>query len=547
MKKIVLIFLLFFANHLVKASECYDYHTSRTTKLLVKNGKLYFQFTEKDPNGFTYVKQNNRLIKGVDVASYKFYGEDEAVFVFADKAGVYSLAKDEQYEGYLAKFYKILNTNEAVKNINGRLFLINGKWTYIDNWQNKITRILMPDLPENVINVKSWQNGFYVKDDKNVYAIKLDLNDTKKYTIEILRGLLPNETKYYDCSPGLNEDYFADQNTMFKIRTDGDFEDITPQLLALGFKDGYNTMKLIDGNIPLWQIGNLVLKKRDGTSLSRKNPLDGEDIDVEYAYSSAKLLKPLAGQNNYMIFRNNIYPIWDDNFSLPAQINVSANQLTVMEGNLFKGEDFYYMGNTDNYRLANTQIPADAKFYPTVNSYNSTLPKALTDDDFFYIVGERFDVKFGDKIPLTSKVFKQLGAYYLLNHSLFDGTKSFPIKADEETLSYLGSFVEVLNGCAGDMPNTPQVEVKYHHFFKDKNSVYYFNDKANKWQTIQTASPEEFQVDDYGALQALYKIKDVKGEVKKKVSKSKNYGLTIGLGSLFLIGMFLLIYKKFKK
>ncbi|WP_026976846.1 hypothetical protein [Flavobacterium tegetincola] len=547
MKKLLLIFLFIFTSQLVKASECYDYHTSRTTKLIVKNGKLYFQFTEKDPNGFSYVKQNNRLIKGIDISSYKFYGEDESVFVFADKAGVYSLAKNEQYEGDLAKFYKILEANEALKNINGRLFLITGKWTYIDNWQNKITKIVIPDLPVNVVNIKSWQNGYYVKDNKNVYAIKLDLNDTIQYTIEVLPGLSPNETKYYNCSPGLNEDYLADRNTMFKIRTDGDFEDVTPQILALGFKDGYNAMTLLDGTIPLWKVGNLILKKRDGASSTRKNPLNGEDIEVEYAYSSAKLLKPLAGKNNFMIFRNNIYPIWDDNFSLPAQIKVSANQLTAMEGNLFKGQDFYYMGNTDNYRLANTQISADAKFYPTVNSYSRTLPKALADDDFFYIVGERFDLKFVIKIALKSKLVKQLGPYYLLNHSLFDGTKSFPINADETTLSYLGSFVEVLNSCSGSNPDSAPVDVLYHHFFKDENSVYYFNDKVNKWQTIQTADPDEFQPDDYEALQALYKIKDVKGSVKKEISKSKNYGLLIGFGSLFLIAMFLFICKKFKK
>ncbi|TDG36438.1 hypothetical protein EZJ43_07930 [Pedobacter changchengzhani] len=79
MRKLVLIFLFIFANQLVKASECYDYHTSRTTKLMVKGGKLYFQFTEKDHNGFTYVKQNNRIVKGIDFASYKFYGEYESM------------------------------------------------------------------------------------------------------------------------------------------------------------------------------------------------------------------------------------------------------------------------------------------------------------------------------------------------------------------------------------------------------------------------------------------------------------------------------------
>ncbi|MFD2287091.1 hypothetical protein GJU39_10610 [Pedobacter petrophilus] len=546
MKKLFLMFLFIVSNQVLKASECYDYHTTRSTKLVTKSGHLYFQFTEKDPNGFTYVKQNNRLIKGIDIASYTLYGEDEGIFVFADKAGVYTLAKDEQYEGDLAKFYKILNANEATKNINGRLFLINGKWNYIYNWQNKITKILMPDLPVSTVNIKSWASGFYLKDHKNVYAIKLDLNDAKKYELTILPGLLPAETVHYSCFAQLNEDYLADKNTMIKISTDGYFEDITPQFLALGFNKDYNAMKLIDGSIPLWQTGNLMLKKRDGASSTRKNPQNGEDIEVDYAYSSAKLLKPLAGKNNYLFFRNNIYPIWDDNFSLPAKIIVSANELTAVEGKLFKGKDFYYMGNTDNYRLASTTIPADAKFYPTVDSYNRQLPKALTSDDFFYVVGERSDVKFADKIALTSKVVKQLGCYYLLNHSLFDGTKSYSINADEETLSYLGSFVEVLNSCSGDMPNSAPVEVVYHHFFKDENAVYYINDKVKKWQKIQTAIVNHYKADDYEALQTLYKIKDVKGSVKTKRDNQTNYAVIV-ISFLGLIALSFILYKKFKK
>ena len=546
MKKLLLMLIFIFANQLVKASECYDYHTSSTTKLMIKDGQLYFQYTEKDPNGFTYVKQNNRLIKGIDVSSYKFYGEDEDGFVFADKAGVYSLAKNEQYDGNLAKFTKILNANEAVKNINGRLFLVNGKWNYIYNWQNKITKIPIPDLPINLINIKSWVNGFYVKDDKNVYAIKIDLYETKKYEIKILPGLSPSETKYYKSSPDLIEDYLADVNTMIKIWEGGEFEDITPQLMALGFMKDYNSMKIIDAEIPIWQIGTMILKKRDGASSTRRNPLTGEDIEVEYAYSSVKLLKPLFGRNSYMYFRNKIYPIWDDNFSLPSQVKVSANQLIAVEEKLFKGKDFYYMGNTDNYRLTSTNISSDATFFPTVNNYNRQLPKALADADFFYIIGERFDLKFDDKIALTSKVVKQLGSYYLFNHSLFDGTKSYPITADEETLSYLGSFVEVLNSCSGSDPNSAPVEVVYHHFFKDDNAIYYFNNRANKWQKIQTANVEDYQADDFNDLQALYKIKDVKGSVKKRIGNKTNYPLLVG-SFLVLIALSFFGYKKFKK
>ena len=546
MKKLVSIFFLICLGQLVNASECYHYHTLRSTKLFIKGKHLYFQYTERDQNGFTYVTQQNKLLKGVDIKSYQFYGEDEEVFVFADKKGVYSLRKNEQFDEKNAKFYKILNVNDGLKNINGRLFLLNGKWNYINNWGGKISKIIISELPINIVKIKFWTNGFYVKDDKNVYAIKLDLNETKKYEFSVVPGLVPSETTHYSCSPDLNEDYLADKKTMFRISTNGDFVDITPQLLAIGFRGEYNKMKLIDENIPLWQVGNFMLKKRYGASSTRKNPLNGEEIEVEYAYSSARLLKPYAGQSNYVLFRNNIYPIWDDNFSLPAQVNISPIQLLAVDGNLLKSNDFYYIGNTDNYKLTNINITADARFYPSVSSYGRSLPIALVDDDFIYFIGDRFDFKSKNQTALTSKVVKQLGAFYLFNHSLYDGSKSHPIKADEETLSYLGSFVEVINGCAGDMPDSQAVEVLYHHFFKDKTSVYYFNDSENKWQIIQTANPENYQIDDYDDLQALYKIKDVMGLVKKTAKNSVNY-LAIILSCLAVVILSLLLYKKLKK
>ena len=546
MKKIVSILLLIFFNQLVNASECYHYHTSSTTKLFIKNKQLYFQYTERDQNGFTYVTQQNKLLKGVDPKTYKFFGEDEEVFVFSDKAGVYSLNKNEQFDEKDAKFYKILNVNEGIKQINGRLFLLNRKWTYINIWQGKITKIVISELPVNIVNIKFWTNGFYVKDDKNVYAIKLDLNEAKKYQFSIIPGLVPNEIKHYPCSPDLNEDYLADKNTMFYISNSGDFVDITPQLLALGFRGEYNRMKLIDDTIPLWQMGVFMLKKRYGASSTRKNPLTGEEIEVEYAYSSAKLLKPSAGQSSYVIFRNNIYPIWDDNFSLPAQVNISPNQLLAVDGNLFKSNRFYYIGNTNNYKLTNTNITAKAKFYQSVSSYGRSLPKALVDDNFIYFIGDQFDFQSGNQEALTSKMVKQLGAFYLFNHSLYDGNKSHPLKADEETLSYLGSFVEVINGCAGDMSGSQPVEVLYHHFFKDNTSVYYFNDSENKWQMIQTANPADYLINDFDGLQALYKIKDVKGVVKKIPDNSVNY-VAIMISGLALVILSVLLYKKFKK
>ncbi|RZL40974.1 MAG: LPXTG cell wall anchor domain-containing protein, partial [Pedobacter sp.] len=231
---------------------------------------------------------------------------------------------------------------------------------------------------------------------------------------------------------------------------------------------------------------------------------------------------------------------------LAYDVKTDASKLEAIEGKLFKGTDFYYMEADNDYKIVSTKISADAKFFPGVYSYRAYLSKALVDDDYIHFIGDRFNIHMDNKKKLTSKIVKQLGSFYLFNNALFDGDKSYPITADYESLNYLGSFVEVINGCAGEMPNTPQVDVKYHHFFRDKNSVYYFDEAGKKLQIIQTANVDDFTPDNYEHLQELYKIKDVKGSVKKKSTETGvNYYAIVG-GVVAVLGLGVLYFKRRK-
>ncbi|TCD12109.1 hypothetical protein EZ449_03575 [Pedobacter frigidisoli] len=126
----------------VKASECYENGTSSTFKILKKNDGVYYQFTQKDQNGFSYVKQQNVLLNYIDVSTYKALGEDERTLMFSDKNGFYILPKLEQYDKQSVTYFKILNANANQKQINGRLFLINGKWNYLNAYGKQVTKIV---------------------------------------------------------------------------------------------------------------------------------------------------------------------------------------------------------------------------------------------------------------------------------------------------------------------------------------------------------------------------------------------------------------------
>lgn len=538
------ILFLFLIFPTLKASECYNYSTSVTHKIIVKNNSVYYQFTEKDPNGFTYVRQENKLLKGIDKNTFKAIGEDEDGLMFSDKNGFYILGKGDQYEKNIASYSKILGFNKNQKHINGRLFLLNGKWTYFDGWQNNITKIVLPELPENLSNIKSYENGFYLKSDKNVFMVSIDFNTDKKYEISVIPNLNPLKTVLYACKEINNENFLADEQHIFAIRREGSFVDITPQFRVLKVQGKLNSLQLINPEIPMWRDGQRIIKKREGHSNNGRDPLTGEEISIEYSYSTSKPLIPEFGKMNYVFFGNKIYSVWDDNFSMPYAVKTDVSKLQSMEGKLLKGDDFYYFED-DGSKLINTNISADAQFFHGVYSYRNYLPKALLHDKHIYFLYDRYTPQLEDKRVLTSETVKQLGIFYLFNNALFDGENTFPITADYESLSYLGSFTDVIKGCSGSMENSPQVEIKYHHFFKDENSVYYFDEQNKKFQIIQTANPTDYNADDYDALQELYKIKDVKGAFKKKQKSTFNY-YVIGGCVLAFLGLGFYLFKRRK-
>lgn len=535
--------LLLSLSTMALASECYNNGTSPTFKILKKSDGIYYQFTQKDQNGFSYVKQQNVLLKGIDALTYKATGEDEQTLMFGDKNGFYILPKREQYDKNTSVYFKILGANPNQKHINGRLFLLNGKWTYLDAWEKSITKIVLNELPQNITNIKSYAYGFYVKSDKNVFVVSVDQASSPKYKVAIVPDLNPAATVSYAFNPFNNEDFLADASHLYSIRREGSADNLTPQMLALGLKTDMNKLTIIDTNLPSWYLNGQLLKKREGISTTGRNPISGEEIDIDYSFSSGKILQPLYGNSNYTLFRGKMYPIWDNHYSQPYDVKTNAKSLKLIEGKLFRGDDFYYIEGDDDFKIINTHISADAKFFPSIGSYLNYLPKALVDDKYIYFIGDRFNIHLENKKALTSKMVKQLGMFYLFNHSLYDGEKLYPITADEETLSYLGSFVEVINECADSMPNSPSVTVNYHNFFKDANHVYYFDNEKHHLQIIHTADVENTKLDDYETLQSLYKIKDVKGSIKKKVSEPLNYYL-IATCVMLVLGIGVYIFKR---
>lgn len=543
MKSIFSIILVLFTFSTLRASECYSYHTAKIYRIMVKGDAVYYQFTEKDPNGFSYVKQISKVLKGIDKASYKTIGEDESTLMFSDKNGYYMLQKSEQYDNNSVAYSKILGPNANQKHINGRLFFINQKWVYFNAWGTNITKVVLNELPEHISNIKCYSFGMYVKGDQEVFTIGIDLSAYKKYKITTIPNLNPGKVVYYACNSLKNEDYIADEQSIFSIRQEGSFEDVSPQFRALRVAGNFNALELIDPGIMMWRDGQRIIKRRDSYPLQGRDPLTGEEVDINFNYSTATPLVPAYGILSYIRYNNKIYPLWDDNFSTAYEIKTDVSKLRAIGDKIFKGDDFYYAEADNVLKIISTNISADAAFFPEVRSYGRSLPKALSDEKYIYFIGDRFIIHKENKKALTSKLVKQLGSFYLFNNSLFDGEKSYPITADYKSLSYLGSFVEVINDCSGDMPNTPQVAVKYHHFFKDKDVVYYFDERNKKLQVIQTANAADYVADDYEALQALYKIKDIKGVVKK-ARPALNYYLIFG-GVLAVLGVF--FYRRFKQ
>ncbi|MEO5911624.1 MAG: hypothetical protein ABIP95_12095 [Pelobium sp.] len=98
MKNIVLMFIFIFTTQLLKASECYHYHTLKTYQLKNKDGNLYLEMIVKDPNKVSIASYNKVLLKGVMPNNAVIFNETQDGIIVKNDTWYYYFSKNTLLE-----------------------------------------------------------------------------------------------------------------------------------------------------------------------------------------------------------------------------------------------------------------------------------------------------------------------------------------------------------------------------------------------------------------------------------------------------------------
>ena len=166
------------------------------------------------------------------------------------------------------------------------------------------------------------------------------------------------------------------------------------------------------------------------------------------------------------------------------------------KGYYYDGIDYYQM-NYSPEKL--TVIAVDSlskaimedKNYKASYSYqHSLVPFVVRDHKIIrYQRDNRGNYSVIGELPVTSEI-KDLKLCFATKDKLLIEDKIIDNSCDFETMSFVGSTVDVISPCDGGQGQIPIV-IEYNYFFKDKNAVYQYHTGKDTLEKLPY-NPESF-------------------------------------------------------
>lgn len=116
-----------------KASECYHYHTKKSYKVVQNNGKYFLQFTVKNPDGITFVSQENYLIGNVKTAISIVAQDDVREPILSDGSSTLWIYFKDGISLTNNTDVNFMTINASFVNIDRTVMLSAGKY-YTNGW-----------------------------------------------------------------------------------------------------------------------------------------------------------------------------------------------------------------------------------------------------------------------------------------------------------------------------------------------------------------------------------------------------------------------------
>ena len=487
----------------------------------------------KDKNRVFYMDER-KDIKNADAKTFERMGES---YYFRDKNNVFALKNDYSDSNYnlvleMSKnidrsSFDILN-NEFGKDKNG-VYYFGEKIDGISSNNAKVVE----ELGDYDYIFQSGNDHYLVTVNEGNSYDKSDDNTKEKFKIKKINGLnIDYDTfKYfeiYDLYKDKNNFYYHSDNDLKKIKSDIDVKSAEKMIELRDFiKDKNNIYHFSDGKLEKINL------KIDVNNLEYLD--DGNSV-----FSS------------YLRDGKNVYFVNDEDGKIKIVKNVDKNTFKVVNGNYgVDSKNVYYLGEKlafvglDGLKIFNEGYLKDKKnvYEISVNDNDEVKVKPIknlnidvaTFEDIFgglnykdknsvYYVDENNGkvslktLKGADPATFEFGVISKDKNSVFVDNQKLEGvsSKGFEVLADlfnfvkdYKNVYYLDREsdgitykVKVLDTKGIDIPSFEFFGYSYNKYFKDKDNIYFLNDKDDKmeFEKLDGANPKTFEiVDDYFA------------------------------------------------
>ncbi|SHE77046.1 hypothetical protein [Pedobacter caeni] len=479
------------------ASECYHYHTSSKYSAMIAKGKPVLQVRVIDPNGSSIAEERIFSIqlscKSISIVST--YGED--ILLLADDT-YYLMSNRPAYDQKEITPLKISEKRNIEQVLQTNILRIKGQWFYFQRnpSSGKLNKTLISTFPGRPVILAHFGNRkFLLKDQKQVWTF--ELGDKKAVRFP---GLNAASVQCFKAGNN-DEKYFLTDGNRFYIMDVGvlDKTDITQSLLSLGAKKPFKIKELAinwlnafadlgDGHI--WCYIEAGLGLEDGTNA--------------YLYP---LKAKWSGPQHQLISKNGkvYYNGWEAINDFPA-LNLSqvkqAQSLEITASGLYFDGLQYYNCDYNTQKLSPVNwLNNKARFISGITSYQHGTEAFFDDGQKILTAGPEGTAR--RIIPHKSPI-KNLKLAYAVDDKLLIENKIIPNMAKPESMAYIGSTVDVIQGCDGGRGQVPVV-IKYNYFFRDSNAVYVYQSGAKALRKLERLSPDQLKPNDYVQMRSALK------------------------------------------
>ena len=483
MKNIILIFIFIFTTPLLKASECYHYHTLKTYQLKNLHGKLFLEAIVKDPNKISILSYSALLLKNISPNNSSVYSETTDGIIIKNALAYYYVAKNTLDEKTVL-IDKISDVKTQSLAPIGLTFFIKGQWKkliynpYYPTYAQRVKFALVKNIPKNVKLFRTYFYGqhpiYLLKDNLHVYIF-----DEDEATIKTIENITPITAKNDTLNESSDEFCIYDNNTFYLTRDN--FR--TVENATIQFKDR-----------PLKQS---FLKLKFHRPNSFRTYLDFQDGAL-WSYVSAGISLDQGGDVNFYRVENSKYLgpsglvlhkgfLYDDPWSLvyenhpidlPKLKNIKDFTLT-QDGSYRVGKDIYKVRDLDGGGILEKVENAVSYENGAVATFNNALWSYRHATPQFYLTNNiisfyNYNTQTAEQTINHKSVVKDLKLAFAFDDKLLIENKVIQSIADFESIQFLGSTVDVKQGCDGGKGQI-EIIVEYNYYFKDKSAVYKYH------------------------------------------------------------------------